>query len=947
MTQTKKKYLKISKGQISKKLIERTDIKLLDDSGQEITNFYNTKYGALKTVQGTKKVLGWNNNTKLRMLKIILPNNNNDGFILFNGTSHTMQLFNHLGVNLSSEISCEYITTTNLSKLNIAQQQDLCLLCTTDAPLIKINISANNLSWELFTIPTSKILQYTPSVATTITPNIFRNNILNDSINNFPVFINSAATPPTGTVTVYNLVEEKNENIFHLSDVKIKSFPASKWAITSYTVTDPGTGYTVGDTVTANGLSFEITTYTGATAEISLIDPQESYNTDKAGDFTVTGGTGSDMTIKIVTNELQYRVGDVLEVKGIGCKITTLQVGESLEILNDSDVFTEDPTEENVPTSGGSSSGMIVDVFGDYKHRTYSESSYTFQNGDVLQDLFGDKTTRQYFNNAWVTPNDMTGDIIKNGVCYGLDNINTGSTATLTFYRAEQHVLFDPAMIWWEAVQGSVNFVVTATTAEKAKQIFLNKIIGTLVSANDNNMGVMRVSSASLGNITNNGNGTFTVPLYAIRGILQIGFVSGDHGIRDTTAGYYRSLKFEFSQQRAFAGGLPNTADNPTNSLDFPQSILFYQQRLFIGGTKNNRQQIIASRLAEYNDFSANDYTVSDAFQLIISSDKKETIQHLFLNQGIQVFCKDSEWIVNSQQVSSSSGFLKNSEIGSNVVYPSLSANGITLFVPSNGKGIIAFTYNYEQANYATPYISLFTDLLDVEIIDMCLKRGQNSNEDTLLLICNSDGDLIIGNYLTDHEIQAFCRRHEENTKFIQCLECEDNVFMITERNGLSTLEVLDKDCFTSIETQTFTYLPSTKTLTTTDGRYFEQTVNTYDSNKDFIEKVEISALGVATLESETIPAYIGLNIPTTFESNPLNYSIETYNAYKNIRQIKLVISHDNKGKFITINEKPARKKENFLEYYRVAHAKRDCRFTINSNIYPCEILSMELDLTI
>ena len=49
MSELKKKYLRISKGQISKQLIERTDIGILDASGQELTNWYNSKYGAIKT----------------------------------------------------------------------------------------------------------------------------------------------------------------------------------------------------------------------------------------------------------------------------------------------------------------------------------------------------------------------------------------------------------------------------------------------------------------------------------------------------------------------------------------------------------------------------------------------------------------------------------------------------------------------------------------------------------------------------------------------------------------------------------------------------------------------------------------------------------------------------------------------------------------------------------
>ena len=75
MARSVKKYLKISKGQISKNLVERTDIGILDDSGQEITNFYNTKYGALQTVAGTEFMFNFGEDAKVKLHTIHLSDN--------------------------------------------------------------------------------------------------------------------------------------------------------------------------------------------------------------------------------------------------------------------------------------------------------------------------------------------------------------------------------------------------------------------------------------------------------------------------------------------------------------------------------------------------------------------------------------------------------------------------------------------------------------------------------------------------------------------------------------------------------------------------------------------------------------------------------------------------------------------------------------------------------
>ena len=50
---TKQKKIKFSKGQISDKLLERTDLDILDSSASEITNFVSTPYGSIQTREGT------------------------------------------------------------------------------------------------------------------------------------------------------------------------------------------------------------------------------------------------------------------------------------------------------------------------------------------------------------------------------------------------------------------------------------------------------------------------------------------------------------------------------------------------------------------------------------------------------------------------------------------------------------------------------------------------------------------------------------------------------------------------------------------------------------------------------------------------------------------------------------------------------------------------------
>ena len=98
-------------------------------------------------------------------------------------------------------------------------------------------------------------------------------------------------------------------------------------------------------------------------------------------------------------------------------------------------------------------------------------------------------------------------------------------------------------------------------------------------------------------------------------------------------------------------------------------------------------------------------YSGGDKNVTLQSEDQKESIRAFCLNQGIQIFTNVSEWLMDAQTITRTTGFVRNSQMGTNGVKPIISANGTTLFCPKNGKGIIGFIYNEQSASYMTPYI--------------------------------------------------------------------------------------------------------------------------------------------------------------------------------------------------------------------------------------------------
>lgn len=843
MTLSKKKLLKISKGQISEQLIERTDIGLLDDSGQEITNFYNSKYGALVSSSGTelKYTFGKNKLVKLQHITLL---DSSDGIVAFNGTDKTIQIFNTQGESISNITSFSAINENNYHKISLVQNEDLILICTKETPLYKLDISdLPNLSVSIFAIPTEKILKSSNVSIPDANPIIFRMG--NEGLPNNPtsygieigdnVYPNSGTSNPNTTFpwNVKKLISLANDSIFR---------------ITKATINNEGTGYSTGDIVeTDTGIQFEINdTTTGS--ELVILNPTQIYTQNPAGsNIAITGGSGTDMTINIESETL--------------------------------------PNE-------------------------WQDYQYTPNNLDVIKDIWNNKIW-QYTNNRWIEPSDIGNDI---SLSYRVST-TAGTIKIIPFVGN---------------FQGYHDFYVPEPyDVEKYAR---NVIIGTTFDGGNEGIG-----EAIITDISGSVNGRF-YKITSLTAQTTISFLKAD-----TT---YLGGKVKLSEKKVFDGDYPNTNNNPTNTTNYPLNIFFYQQRLVIAGTTYNPQQMIFSKIGAYDDFT-DDYYSTSAFQLIIGGTEKEEIRSIITNQGIQIFCKNSEWLMNDSVISRTSGFIKNSSIGTNGVQPIISANGITLFPPKNGKGLIGFVYNYDTASFHTPYISLFTNLLNEPIKDMYLKRGLDSQDDTLLFICDEKGNLIIGNYQSDHEIQAFCKRSSQNTKFLQSMQAENNVFFLTQRNNITSLEMINKNKYSTCSTNNYTYTASIGRLTVNIPQYEGQNINIYDNNKKFVGnyKIENGSVRIPDDKKPSSIGEIGFNIHSVFQSNPQNIGLETYAMYKNIPNIKVALTKDSKSDFLTINKKYGRNKDNFVSYYRVARPQRDCRFTIENDIYPCEILSIEVEL--
>ena len=566
----------------------------------------------------------------------------------------------------------------------------------------------------------------------------------------------------------------------------------------------------------------------------------------------------------------------------------------------------------NAPTPPSATFPWTLKVYGgiddsdpDNPQPIWTDETYTARAGDLVQ-YQADSSTYAYSGSTWqVVQNNYTSDTDYSG------NITPSATTgqisiTLT------------------------GFTMTAPAGIDPLTYAKNKLLGLWIIAKSST-GVAIINEIAASSVAGQ-----TITITKVNAATLVAFVN-----TSATSGY----TIQFSKQRVFDSDYPGTPNNPEGTSNYPLTALFYQQRLIIGGTKGNPIQIVCSVQGSYNDFNNYENVGNLAFQLVIGSTEKEEIQNILLNQGVQIFTDKSEWLISGETLSQSSGFVRNSQIGSSSVQPIISANGSTLFVPRDGLGVTGFTYTYESASYATPQISLLTNIFNSPIIDMVLRKGYSTTDDTLICLCLENGRLIIGNYLQDQQIQAFVDRSADNVYFKQSIQVDRVLYFLVERNGTMLLERESELYKTACAIPNPTYNSTTGTISGL-AIYNGQKINIYDGDGIFVESGTV-ANGTYVLNQEAFPATIsevGYNIHSVFESNPINAGIETLELYKTIYKIGLALTDRSKTEYVTINGKYGRKKGNLLTFIRPTRPSRDCRFIIENDIYPIDIMSVEID---
>lgn len=365
----------------------------------------------------------------------------------------------------------------------------------------------------------------------------------------------------------------------------------------------------------------------------------------------------------------------------------------------------------------------------------------------------------------------------------------------------------------------------------------------------------------------------------------------------------------------------------------YPISCLFYQQRLWFGGSSQRPSTIWASRVGIYNDFNNAGNYDNDGIDQDMNTENQ--IVNLLSNRGLQIFTSGDEWTASEGSLTPN-GFtlFKNTSAGSSINLVPKNLGGVTLFIEKNGKSLLSYVYDYNQAAYKTSNIGILASLID-EPVDMDIDDNSSLDEGDYLYIVLKNGSMIVTSINFEQEINA--PSIFTTTGDIQSVcNLVNDTYLLVVIGDNTYLEVIDDSVNTDSTIEKFVQQTITG-LTDYEGQY----VYVYSDDENYGKYLVDNGSVTLRYEANTT-CKIGFAFGCELESNDIAINGRSTSTFKRIS--KAVVTTNNTDK-ITLNGVEKKSDDNIFDFFAVTSYGKKVKFKIESEFNKVEVLSVLLHI--
>jgi len=224
-----------------------------------------------------------------------------------------------------------------------------------------------------------------------------------------------------------------------------------------------------------------------------------------------------------------------------------------------------------------------------------------------------------------------------------------------------------------------------------------------------------------------------------------------------------------------------------SNTLGWPKSVTFHQNRLIFGGSKSKPQTIFGSQTGDLFNFKPTETVInsdsnpvgqvndSTAFTFSIGSDSANIIRHVVSKQTLFIFTSDGEFEMTGNPVTPTNVNIRLQTkygIQDNGALPTTVDNEV-MFISANGRELRGFVFDFNSDGYyAKNYTIVSHDVLN-NPQDVAFVRAHKNTNQNYVFIVNNDGELAVFGINVEKQVAGWSR-FTTNGKFKKVVAVND-----------------------------------------------------------------------------------------------------------------------------------------------------------------------------
>lgn len=342
-------------------------------------------------------------------------------------------------------------------------------------------------------------------------------------------------------------------------------------------------------------------------------------------------------------------------------------------------------------------------------------------------------------------------------------------------------------------------------------------------------------------------------------------------------------------------------------SRGWPRSSVFYEGRLYFGGSDSLPSTLWGSRVGQFFNFDPGESFDDAALEATLDTGRFNAIIDLYAGRNLQIFSTGGEFYIPQtlgDPITPSN--LSIQEQTSHGVKPGIrvvNVDGATVFVQRQGKTLAEFIFSDTVNGYVATKISLLSSHLLKTPTEMAVRKATSTNEGDRLLILNSeDGSIACYTLLRSDNIIAPTEWTTDGTYLSIGVDIADTYAVVKRNIGGSDayyVEIFDSDVTLDCA-KTATVGSSTASVS---GLSFLNGETVKVIRDGIVEPDQTVSGGALTFAIPAEESYsIGLNFTPTVTTLPVEPRLASGNIRGFKKRILEINSEHSESQAVTVN---------------------------------------------